>query len=1058
MSTVPNVDRLRSLLARQGMTQADLVRASGISRAQIGRILSGRQDQVRQSTLDRLARALHVDAADVSAGGVLGAFRKRVAQAHAELDFRGIGNPHMQKQPIEKVFVDLMVREEVRETDEAGDGCSPVGSCSCTERPLSRQPIAATECIGTHDRVILLGDPGAGKTTVLRFLANTYATSTEPDGEIPIYVRLPELCRAMEVDEQVDPVRFVARAGDKPGPDLESALREALSDEKRCCLVLLDGLDEVGSEEQRERLIGCIDLLIDQYPRNRFAVTSRIVGFESSRWRTQGFSVFRIAGYSNGQLEESSRKWAKILPRSENESVDDVAERLRTAIFANHRVRALARNPLILTILVLLNEARGGALPRRRVDLYQKVVDVFLDTWESNKQSADGLGDVQGINLDAREFRWLLSDLSLAMQKAERTLAARWWLVDRMQGYLQEKLGFEPEEAKDACDRIIRYLVKRTGLIEARGPDQFGFSHRTLQEYFASLGVNDEADASSSRDVTGCLRGYYFHPQWSEVVRLVAAQLTPPLAESLISAILDDPDPIGRFLRRGQLLALKCLSDGATVPNRRLVAGIFDSLIDLGKSRWLGITLGAIAVLKNFEGTRLEEQASQTVESILQVAKTDLNEEDYGCLDRWVHMPQIIESARQELAGDFKSEAAREVPVKRGDTSGAVFFLNGELLSEAPDRWYRSVCLLIEDPNKSPQLKSFLVHELGRRMATDRRARIRLRKILTSKEDACVRAACASALAADTEGRLNLKRLLRVLDQDDDSRVKRACATALRDAAAENVSVADRLMGILESSQPETVRCGAAKGLGKAALSQPLASEALQRVVSVVGESEELKASCARALEPQLRRESSSIEDLFRTWLDASDCPKLRRVAAQSLAMAVANERLEWDHGVVEKVEHILLNLEDPSPAALDSLEELAMAREIRRGLRLEHVLGASLRSVADRIELAFVFGSTARNRQTEESDIDLLVIGDVNLKVLSAPLREAERTLGRRINPAIYTRDSFREKYHAGDPFLLDVYRREKLPVIAANGGSSQKELDDELRAMVADRLAHNT
>ncbi len=139
----------------------------------------------------------------------------------------------------------------------------------------------------------------------------------------------------------------------------------------------------------------------------------------------------------------------------------------------------------------------------------------------------------------------------------------------------------------------------------------------------------------------------------------------------------------------------------------------------------------------------------------------------------------------------------------------------------------------------------------------------------------------------------------------------------------------------------------------------------------------------------------------------------------------------------------------------LESLEAIATAREVRRGLRLENVLRDSLRPVADSIELAFVFGSTARNRQTQESDIDLLIIGEATLKTLSGPLRQAENVLGRRVSPAIYTRDSFRERYQRGDPFLLDVYRREKIPVIQKSGENSRKEVEDELRTMVAERVA---
>ncbi|MFH1924282.1 MAG: NACHT domain-containing protein [Planctomycetota bacterium] len=963
--------------------------------------------------------------------------------------------PRIERQPIEEVFVDLLVREEVRNGDETDDGCGETGGSARPVRsqPRQRQPIDATECIGTHDRVIVLGNPGCGKTTLFRFVAHSYASRDEADRNVPILIRLPELCRAIELDERVDPVKFVA--AHPGGLDVERFLREELASDKGRCLVLFDGLDEVGSQSQRERLIRCVREFIEQYPRNRFAITSRIVGFDSSPWRGDGFAVFRILGYGKKQLKSFAEKWAKILSHAENRPHQEILDTLKTAIFANPRVRALASNPLILTILVLLNEARGGTLPRRRVDLYERVVDVFLDTWESNKRSVDKFDDTYNIDLDAREFRWLLSDLSLAMQKAERTLAQRWWLAERMQEYLQNKLGFEPAEAKDACDRIIRYLAERTGLIEERGLDLFGFSHRTVQEYFASLGVVDEADASSSRSVTDCLRGYYFHPQWAEVVRLVAAQLTPPLAESLVSSILDDPDPVGRFLRRGPLLALRCLSDGTSVPNRRLVAGILDSLVDLGKSRWLGITFEAIDALESFEGTRLREQANQTVAAILDMARKELSDEDYGCLHEGAHVQQMFESAREQMPDSFASEAAREVAVEVGDRTCTVVVLNGQLLSEDPDKWYSSVCELLDDPNQSSQLKLSVVRELGRKIETDRRGRMRLRKILCSKEDDCVRAACAFALARATKGKHSTKRLLlQVLDRDHDQQVRRACAGALRDAAAEDASLANRLMRILESDESAEAQSGAARGLAKVALSQPLALELLQRVVSRAGKSGEVRVSCAWALEPQLGKDSATTR-LFKAWLDAPDLPKLRRIAAQSLAMAVANERLAWDRSVVEKVEHILMNLETPCRHALDGLGKLATAREIHHGLRIEHVLAECLRSLAEHVELAFVFGSTARNRQTEESDIDLLIIGDVNLKGLSGPLCEAERTLGRRVNPAIYARKVFQEKYQAGDPFLLDVYRREKIPVVVSGGGTSQKELDDELRAMVAERVA---
>ena len=90
-----------------------------------------------------------------------------------------------------------------------------------------------------------------------------------------------------------------------------------------------------------------------------------------------------------------------------------------------------------------------------------------------------------------------------------------------------------------------------------------------------------------------------------------------------------------------------------------------------------------------------------------------------------------------------------------------------------------------------------------------------------------------------------------------------------------------------------------------------------------------------------------------------------------------------------------------------------------------------------------------------QDSDIDLFLLGNATLKSLSGPLRQAEKVLGRRVSPAIYTRDSFRQRFQRGDPFLLDVCRREKIPVMRKGGENSQKEFEDELRALVADRMA---
>ena len=365
----------------------------------------------------------------------------------------------------------------------------------------------------------------------------------------------------------------------------------------------------------------------------------------------------------------------------------------------------------------------------------------------------------------------------------------------------------------------------------------------------------------------------------------------------------------------------------------------------------------------------------------------------------------------------------------------------------APNRFFKN-------PVQSIHLKDRLVREIGRSVVGDRTCRERLEAILGSQNGARLRVTAAKALGAVATQAGTKEMLVAVLRNDQDDEVRGACASALRDAAEQDPAVAEELLGTLKSRASDLVRSDAVYGLGKVAVSRDGIRKALEDILCSDSESEIVRIACAWVLDEQIAA-GATIVSVLKSWLQSPPTLLCRRVASEILATAMADERLEWDHGVIERAETVLMGLDDPGQCALRSLELIATAREVRRGLRLENVLRDSLRPVADAIDLAFVFGSTARNRQTEQSDIDLLIIGRATLKTIAGPLHQAEKVLGRRISPVIYTLAAFQDRYQHGDPFLLDVCRREKIPVIHKTKIATHKEIEDELRAMVAQRMA---
>ena len=86
------------------------------------------------------------------------------------------------------------------------------------------------------------------------------------------------------------------------------------------------------------------------------------------------------------------------------------------------------------------------------------------------------------------------------------------------------------------------------------------------------------------------------------------------------------------------------------------------------------------------------------------------------------------------------------------------------------------------------------------------------------------------------------------------------------------------------------------------------------------------------------------------------------------------------------------------------------------------HILQEALTPLAKGIEFAFVYGSFARGEERAESDIDLMVAGEVTLDELLSQVSPVELQLKRPINPTIYARDELRTKIHSGNHFLKAV------------------------------------
>lgn len=357
------------------------------------------------------------------------------------------------------------------------------------------EPQPVLDLLTRHDGLIVLGDPGAGKTTFLKFLTLTLATG---QGEaLGIGVRLPVLVplaayAAALAENDVPLDRFITQYYRDRGVELpiDALLAQALA--QGGALLLLDGLDEVKDISQRGTVVNLVTDFYAVHRRagNKFVLTSRVVGYSEVRPQVEGLAECTLVDFDDEDIKRFVAKWTAALEKAACGETQVAAfeasqeqDELLAAIERNPGVRALAVNPLLLTILALMKR-QGVTLPERRVELYQRYVETLVQHWNLARSLA-GRG---GRDLDVVETLQVLAPLALWMHRTSPGvgLVKESDLYRELEAIYRTRRCEDPERATRAFLEDVR---GHTGLLLSRGGRQYGFIHLTFQEYLAAVAV-----------------------------------------------------------------------------------------------------------------------------------------------------------------------------------------------------------------------------------------------------------------------------------------------------------------------------------------------------------------------------------------------------------------------------------------------------------------------------------------------------------------------------------------------------------------------------------------
>jgi formylglycine-generating enzyme required for sulfatase activity len=483
-------------------------------------------------------------------------YLEHILTVHQHLPVAGFETNLRVPIPLEKVYVTLRARMTELERARGVNHARFVEPREFQpDRAVTVQEALSFAVDKEYDGVVILGQPGSGKTTLAKYFLLCFAAGKAQKNLGLSKNFLPLLLFLREVEPQKSLVENIMAPLQKHQLGLpENFFLPFLKNGE--AIILLDGLDEVATEEKRRAVSHWIHHQVHlAFPRCPVIVTSRFSGYRGDAVLPGYYLRLEIQEYDLSQVKQFLENWLAAVETHVHEDnsywrtqAKQKAEDLHRRIHENAALRDLAVNPLMLQIIALVHRDRG-TLPERRVELYKECTDVLLERWDKAK----GLDVV----LSAAQSRQLLQPVALWMHSVENRREVS------QQEILQFIAPIVPQiERSVNPEDLLKSWQERCGIFKGEGETYF-FHHLSFQEYLT-------AEELLNNDRVDILVKNFDNAWWREPTLLAMGLTKPRFFSKFMAALL-------RANRRdgaGVDLMLRCIDETLRRDETPFVEGI----------------------------------------------------------------------------------------------------------------------------------------------------------------------------------------------------------------------------------------------------------------------------------------------------------------------------------------------------------------------------------------------------------------------------------------------------------------------------------------------------
>jgi HEAT repeat protein len=779
-------------------------------------------------------------------------------------------------------------------------------------RDRSAPRISAQKVINlAQKKAVILGAPGSGKTMLASYFALMLCETPQSDPTqiglkaeddyLPVVVRIRDWILESKMG-LLEYLRSNAEAN-LSCKKLPTGFFEHWLERGRT-MILLDGLDEVVDEAQRRKVAEQIETFLHQYQDNPAVITSRPAGYRWDFFNLDEFPHYTLESFDDKQVTTFIDHWYDSRLKDDPAQAERRKADLQKAFARNERIKSLARNPLLLTIITLIHRYQAE-LPRQRCKLYEKAVETLLTSWDSGKEiklysqvllflKPDDL-----LHVLKKLAYWIHTQGSMGETEGG-TLIDKDELIRWLRREIQTLKKCEAHEAKGEAERFIDFIQRRTGLLNEQGRDRYAFVHKTFQEYLTAEEIFDRADVADDTEIILDHFRQYLHDQhWREVLLLLVSKLKGKKAQKAIQAVLDTGSEYEQWLHRDLLFAGWCLTEDPpelSVVAANWVGDILDRLValEVGDSEQIGgkIKSAAAKILRCFGETTVEQDvwaklqaqgdridrfrllafqaalgqetaAIATLLSLLSDQKSNVRSSTVRALGQLGNSSPEVVSALLSLLSDQKSNVRSSTVRALGQLGNSspevVSALLSLLIDQDSDVRSSAVQALVQLGNSSPEIVSALLSLLSHQESDVRYSAVQILGHLGNSspevvsallsllidQDSNVRSSAAHALGQLGNSSPEVVSALLSLLIHQESDVRFSAADALGQLGNSSPEIVSALLSLL-SHQESDVRYSAAQALGQLGNSSPEVVIALLSLL--IDQDSNVRSSAAEAL------------------------------------------------------------------------------------------------------------------------------------------------------------------------------------------------------------------